>query len=177
MLTQWNTGVLGHYSDAESQYWKIHLGEGLYLAGGAVPCSKVMVWASKVLPGPYRWLRHGQQFDICFPRYYQIPIDVTGSLFTQLGRLEQCEQSFRLKQQQHQSGHTRNQTHNLLISRLMHWSSLGSHTHTHARGGTLYTTLAHTHHTTSHHTRAHTPHHTTHAYSYHCITARSIWST
>jgi len=37
--TQWSTGVTGHYSGAMSQCWQIHLGEGWYSAGGAVPCS------------------------------------------------------------------------------------------------------------------------------------------
>jgi len=43
-------------------------------AGGAVPCPKIMVWATKVPPGP---MRCGQQFDICFPISYQnIPLRI-----------------------------------------------------------------------------------------------------
>jgi len=50
--------------------------------GGLVPhgwgCSmpRVMVWAPEVPPGP-PISGHGQQFDISFPSYYQVPIDVT----------------------------------------------------------------------------------------------------
>ena len=36
---------------------------------------KVMVWAPKVPPGPISG--HGQQFDIRFSSYYQVPIAVT----------------------------------------------------------------------------------------------------
>ena len=34
-----------------------------------MPCSRMMVWAPKVPPGPHPLTRHGQQFDICFPSY------------------------------------------------------------------------------------------------------------
>ena len=39
--------------------------------------SRVMVQALKVSPRPQPLVRHGQQFDICFPSYYQVLIDVT----------------------------------------------------------------------------------------------------
>jgi len=50
---------------------------GSYSTGGAVPCPKVMVWAPEVPPRPHPFSGHGQQFDIRFSSYYQVPIDVT----------------------------------------------------------------------------------------------------
>jgi len=70
---------------------------------------------------------HQGQLSICLSSKHQVPIDVTAGRATSpvgtrppgphLYRLEQFSCS--RKQQQHQSGHTWNRTHNLLIRRLM----------------------------------------------------------
>jgi len=44
-----------------------------------------MVWESQVPPGPHPWAKHGLQLNICFPSYYQVPIDVTARWATFLG--------------------------------------------------------------------------------------------
>jgi len=71
----------------------------IYPTGGVVPCLRLMVWTPEVPPGTHLLVKHGQQFDICFISYYQVPINVTAGwtaflvntmcLFIQLGRLEQ----------------------------------------------------------------------------------------
>ena len=103
---------------------------------------------------------HGQQFDICFPGYYQVPIDVTAewaaflvntrSSLIQLGGLEQIWVKFLAlgNTKNTKVTTTANQTHNLLIRRPKprQLSYSGSHTHTHT----------HTHTQTHTHTRART---------------------
>ena len=38
---------------------------------------RVMVWIVEVPPGPHALNNgHGQQFEVCFSSYYQVPIDV-----------------------------------------------------------------------------------------------------
>jgi len=163
MSTQWtSTGMPGHYSGTMSWCWQIYLGEGWYPAGGAVPCPRMKVWAPEVPPGPHPLARHGQQFDICFPRY---PLMLQlGGLLPQATRSPfnswvdwsnvskvPCSR----KQQQHQSGRTGNRTHDLLVMRPMPWP-LGyavshicahthmrthTHTHTHTERHTLYTQM------------------------------------
>ena len=47
-------------NQVQSHTGKIHLGESYCSTGGAVPCSRVIMWAPDVPPHP--WVRHGQQF-------------------------------------------------------------------------------------------------------------------
>ena len=63
-----------HESGAMSQCWQIHLEEGWCLrlnhAQGDGVGTQGPTWTTPISG-------NGQQFDICFPSYYQVPIDVT----------------------------------------------------------------------------------------------------
>jgi len=65
-----------------------------------------MVWALKVPPGLHPLVDIDSSFDICFPCEYHADVIAgwaaspvyTRSAFIQLGRLEQCESNFLLKE-------------------------------------------------------------------------------
>ena len=99
-------------------------------------------------------MRQRQLGIICFPSLYQVPIDVTAvspvdtrppgpHLYSWVYWSNVSKVSCSRKQQQHQSGHTGNRTHNLSISRPIPWplGYVASHTHTH----THTRVRAHTH--------------------------------
>ena len=107
-------------------------------------------------------MRQRQLGIICFPSLYQVPIDVTAvspvdtrppgpHLYSWVYWSNVSKVSCSRKQQQHQSGHTGNRTHNLSISRPIPWplGYVASHTHTHT----------HTHACARTHTHPHTPSH------------------
>ena len=100
---------------------------GLYHAQGDGVGTRSPTWTTPING-------HGQQFDD-FSSYNQVLTDATAgwavslvNTRSQLGRLEQCEWSFLLKETT--SGHTKKWTHNLSIRRLMPWpfGYVASHT-------------------------------------------------
>ena len=100
------------------------------LAGGAGPCPRVMVWAPKVLPGSHPLARHiwaavwrllpqllpgthwYHSWVGCFPGTH---------LYSCADWSNVSKVSCSRKQQQHQSGHSGNRTHNFSISRPISW--------------------------------------------------------